>query len=439
MHTQTLHEEALQALIDGNYQMRIVADDNVAVKINGLAQIQQDFAENTLSNLVNVSIASSETAIKSAHMLHTMKTVSSEANVIAATGEEFSATITEIDNYGRNIAKQAELAHEATKEGGEATASARQCMNEITTAVDNASNQISNLTSLSATINSFLSIIDSIASKTNLLALNATIEAARAGEAGKGFAVVASEVKSLSNQTAKAVEDISQILTDLQKEMTGIETAMALSLSAVQAGDCSIENLSSKIDVISERIFNVSADTTNISEALQQQTIAAAEVSSGIHHIATSCSEAEQDIEEVLNTVDDTEVAVKSELKVLSRLDLPAKVIKLAQSDHVIWIKNLAEMVAGRAGMDHNELNDHNHCRLGKWYNQALNNPNLSGLPPFKNLEAPHALVHQHGITAVQLYNEGKVDEALTEIEKVKAASKEVLSLLRELEQMVQS
>src|SRR5215211_6779506 len=65
-------------------------------------------------------------------------------------------------------------------------------------------------------IDEVVGFIRSIAGQTNLLALNATIEAARAGEAGRGFAVVASEVKALATQTAKATEEISSQIAEIQ-------------------------------------------------------------------------------------------------------------------------------------------------------------------------------------------------------------------------------
>lgn len=59
-------------------------------------------------------------------------------------------------------------------------------------------------------------LITSIAKQTNILAINASIEAARAGEAGKGFAVVAKEIGQLAEQTAKSVQVILEVITDLQ-------------------------------------------------------------------------------------------------------------------------------------------------------------------------------------------------------------------------------
>lgn len=67
-------------------------------------------------------------------------------------------------------------------------------------------------------VESIVQTIGSLSSKTDLLALNASIESVRAGEHGRGFAVVAEEVRALSEQSAKAVSDISRRLEMMQME-----------------------------------------------------------------------------------------------------------------------------------------------------------------------------------------------------------------------------
>jgi methyl-accepting chemotaxis protein len=127
-------------------------------------------------------------------------------------------------------------------------------------------------------IGEVVGLINSIAAQTNLLALNATIEAARAGEAGRGFAVVASEVKSLASQTAKATDEISEQITDIQKvageaidaikriggiigEVNEVATAIA---AAVQQQGAATQEISRSTQYAAQGTKNVSDNITGV-------------------------------------------------------------------------------------------------------------------------------------------------------------------------------
>lgn len=90
--------------------------------------------------------------------------------------------------------------------------------------------KISKLTSSSDHIEEIVNVIEEIADKTNLLALNAAIEAARAGEHGRGFAVVAASIRELSERSQKSTRTISQILSEIRKEITEADSAINATL-----------------------------------------------------------------------------------------------------------------------------------------------------------------------------------------------------------------
>jgi methyl-accepting chemotaxis protein len=115
---------------------------------------------------------------------------------VAAAAEELSASINDIS---QQAAHAAGIASRAVTQARETDGT------------------VQGLQKSAGRIGEVVGLINTIAQQTNLLALNATIEAARAGDAGRGFAVVASEVKSLASQTAKATEEISEQIADIQK------------------------------------------------------------------------------------------------------------------------------------------------------------------------------------------------------------------------------
>ncbi|WP_223701040.1 methyl-accepting chemotaxis protein [Sutcliffiella deserti] len=103
-------------------------------------------------------------------------------------------------------------------------------------------------------VENIISLVGDIAGQTNLLALNASIEAARAGEHGRGFAVVAEEVRSLADESAKAVKGISELIKNIQEEVKNVVTQIT---SQVKAANVEAEKGTATNSVIAEMTNSV--------------------------------------------------------------------------------------------------------------------------------------------------------------------------------------
>lgn len=117
--------------------------------------------------------------------------------------------------------------------------------------VQNLNEKQSSITKAAAAVNEkvaesleIISLIQGIATQTNLLSLNASIEAARAGEAGKGFAVVADEVGKLAVSCNETSAHISQSLNQMQQAIDHI-------LSKIESMDQAVTSQAENMEKIS--------------------------------------------------------------------------------------------------------------------------------------------------------------------------------------------
>jgi methyl-accepting chemotaxis protein len=423
----------IHQLIAGNYTVRPEGEDALSKKLADLAETLSRNAQDEMSRVVQLSVQANETAIFSAQMFSNLKKVDHEAQTIAAAAEEMVSTVQSISSFGSYISKQAQDAEFAVSAGAKASGIAVETMNHITMSVHDTVAKVNTLAEFSQQIGKISGDIKKIADQTNLLALNATIEAARAGEAGKGFAVVAGEVKSLASQTKNSTDEINAIIMQLQTEVNTVLSSMRSSAQAVEKGHEAINEVGRQMHDIHQLINEVTRNTANISGTLVEQGQASQEVAKGTTTIAASSGRSVEGIEKIVSAMNAVEKLISAQIAKLAELNVPDKVVKLAQSDHVLWKKRLANMIIGREGLKPEELSNHHTCRLGKWYD-TVEDPRYKDNPVFQQLIDPHKRVHEHGIQAVKLYNDGLLDQALLEIEEVEIASRDVLSMLSQLE-----
>jgi methyl-accepting chemotaxis protein len=293
---------------------------------NKFIQRIQAIVQQVKENTENISSASAEFSSVSSQMAHYSENVTQQASTVASATEEVTTNISTIasaseemsvnistvsstaEEMSQNMVTVASATEEMSASINQIAQNAKEASKIAEKAVDlagDSTNTMNLLGTAAEEIGKVTEVIKRIADKTNLLALNATIEAASAGEAGKGFAVVANEIKELANQSAQAAEDIAnrikgvqsntsnavKVIDDVAIIIQNINEAVIQITNSVEQQSVAANDISSNILEAKSGVNNIANAVTDLSKAANDMSVNSGEAAKGANEVSASISE----------------------------------------------------------------------------------------------------------------------------------------------------
>ncbi|MDR2597825.1 MAG: methyl-accepting chemotaxis protein [Treponema sp.] len=166
------------------------------------------------------------------------------------------------------------------------------------------------------------SVMDNIASQTNLLSMNAAIEAAHAGEAGKGFAVVAGEIRKLAESSSNQSKTTAAMLKKIKTSIDNITRSSNDVLNRFGAIDSSVKTVSEHEKNILDAMEEQEAGGRQILESISRLKDITSSVKKGSYGMAESGKTLVKETDEFIKTSQEAAEGMDEILKSINQINV---------------------------------------------------------------------------------------------------------------------
>jgi len=223
----------------------------IEVKFNNLKMSESLNLANTIrDNATNVNNSSKE-------RLHNIQNINDMVNDFIESSHEIS--LKSMQNY-----ESSELAGRENKNIIELVQNLSSTIRDLNTTFESFVQIIDRLASINKLIVELVAKNGQISFQTNILAINAAIEAAKAKEYGKGFAIVADEVRKLANSSKQSTEDIGKKIEEMTNMTKKAKNESAKSSEFIENSVKISEDATKKLKYLIELSMQNQNDSTQV-------------------------------------------------------------------------------------------------------------------------------------------------------------------------------
>jgi len=219
---------------------------------------------------------------------------------------------------------------------------------------------------------------------------------------------------------SKMADDINTFVTTISSisDQTNL-LALNAAIEAARAGDAG-RGFSVVADEVRALANSTSDSAKEVSELVKSIIDTTGTTVDSVEHIQTTNNELSEGVGNLKSDYDSI-ISMSNSMKNVITTSSKQSLLQSLKLDHIAWKTDVYAVMMGVSHRTAEELADQHSCGLGQWQSRG---------DRVSQLDKPHNDVHQSGVAALNAFNSGDKELALTHLNKMESASEQLISMI---------